>query len=81
MARAANLPERAARLIWEVEAAVETEKEKRGQKPRKPVKRVRLVEVASSVRIENEAQWDLVREKLDKKVRGELNAGNEVELE
>jgi hypothetical protein len=81
VARAANLPERAARLIWEMEAAIETEKEKRGQKPKKPVKRVRLVEVAASVRIENEAQWDLVREKLDKTVRGELIAGNEVELE
>jgi len=79
--RAANLPERAARLIWEMEAAIEAEKEKRGQKPKKPVKRVCLVEVAASLRIENEAQWGLVREKLDKTVRGELNAGNEVELE
>src|ERR1019366_2530210 len=30
VARAANLPERAARLIWEMEAAIEAEKEKRG---------------------------------------------------
>jgi hypothetical protein len=81
VARAANLPERAMRLLWETEEEIETEKEKRGQKAKKPVKRVRIAQVAASVRIENEAQWNLVRDRLDKTVRDELNAGNEVELE
>ena len=81
VARAANLPERAARLTWEIETEIEAEKAKRGKKAKKPVKRVNIAQVATSVRIENEAQWNLVRDNLDKTVRAELNAGNEVELE
>ena len=80
VARAANLPERAARLLWEMEGEIEAEKSKRGQKPKKPVKRVRIAEVAASVRIESEGQWNLVRDKLDQTVRRELDEGNDVEL-
>jgi len=39
-----------------------------------------VADVASTVRIENEAQWNLVRDKLDQTVRKELAAGNDVEL-
>lgn len=86
VARVASLPERAAQLIGLLTAAIQTEKAKRapkpneGQKPRKPVKQIRVVDVASSVRIENEMQWTLVRDKLDQTVRKELAAGNDVEL-
>jgi hypothetical protein len=86
VARVASLPERAARLVNEVAYAIKAEWEKRqtetpgGEKPIKPLKRVRMAEIASSVRIENEAQWNLVRDKLDQTVRKELAAGNDVEL-
>lgn len=86
VARVASLPERAARLVSELAAAIRAEQDQRapqpgeGQKPRKPLKRVRVVDVASTVRIENEAQWTLVRDKLDQTVRKELAAGNDVEL-
>jgi len=65
VARVASLPERATRLVSEL---------------KKPVKRVRVAELASTVRIENETQWNLVRDKLDQTVRKELAAGNDVEL-
>jgi hypothetical protein len=86
VARVAALPERAARLVRELACAIEAEREKRqpkapeGEKARKPVKRVRVAEVASTVRIETEAQWNLVRDRLDETVRKELAAGNDVEL-
>jgi hypothetical protein len=84
--RVASLPERAARLVGELATAIRAEKDKRaskpgeGQKSKKPVKQVRVADVANSVRIENEAQWNLVRDKLDQTVRKELAAGNDVEL-
>jgi hypothetical protein len=37
--------------------------------------------LAASVRIENEAQWNLVGDKLDQTVRKELAEGNEAESE
>jgi hypothetical protein len=86
VARVASLPERAARLVNELACVIEAEKDKRqpkppeGEKPKKPLKRVRVADVASTVRIENEAQWNLVRDKLDQTVRRELAAGNDVEL-
>ncbi len=86
VARVANLPERADRLVQETINAIEAERDKRaastqgGGKARKPVKRVRVAEVAQAVRIENEAQWELVRDKLDETVRRELADGNDVEL-
>lgn len=85
-ARVASLPERATRLVAELAAAIRHEQDKRSPEPegdpqpKKPVKRVRVVEVASVVRIESEAQWLLVRDKLDQTVRNELSAGNDVEL-
>ena len=86
VARVANYPERAAWLVREVETVIEKEIEKRGEKtakgekPKKPVKRIRIVEVAATVRIENETQWELVRDRLDQTVRKELADGNDVEL-
>jgi hypothetical protein len=83
VARVASLPERASRFVNEVAYRIKAESEKRQGKPQggeKPLKRVRLAEIASTVRIENEAQWNLVRDKLDKTVRKELAAGNDVEL-
>jgi len=86
VARVASLPERAARLVNELACVIEAEKDKRqpeppgGQKQKKPLKRIRVADVASTVRIENEAQWNLVRVKLDQTVRKELAAGNDVEL-
>lgn len=86
VARVASLPERAERLVSELAAFIRVEQERRapkpdgGQKPKKPVKQVRLTDVARAVRIENEAQWALVRDRLDKTVRDELAAGNDVEL-
>jgi len=83
--RVASLPERAARLAKELLAAVQAERQRRTPKPKpgepkKPVKQVSVATIASSVRIENEVQWNLVRDKLDAAVKQELQNGNEVEL-
>lgn len=86
VARVASLPERAARLVSELTMAIMVEEGKRApqpgerQIPKKPVKQVRVAELVKTVRIENEAQWNLVRDRLDQSVRKELAAGNEVEL-
>ena len=83
--RVASLPERGARLAKELLAAVQAEKQRRAPKPKpgepkKPVKQINIATIASSVRIENEAQWNLVRDKLDATVKQELQNGNDVEL-
>jgi hypothetical protein len=44
------------------------------------LKRIRIVDVASSVRIRDEAQWHQVRARLDEAITRELAAGNEVEI-
>ena len=86
VARVASLPDRGTRLVGELAAAIRAEIANRlpktagVDKPNKPVKHVRLADVASTVRIENEAQWNLVRDKLDQSVRKELAAGNDVEI-
>ena len=86
VARVASLPDRGTRLVGELAAAIRAEIARRlpetagGEKPKKPVKHVRVADVASTVRIENEAQWNLVRDKLDQSVRKELAAGNDVEI-
>jgi hypothetical protein len=86
VARVASLPERAGRLVSELGTAILAEeaklapKSKDDDKPKRPVKKLRVAELASTVRIENEAQWNLVRDKLDQTVRKELAAGNDVEL-
>lgn len=85
-ARVAGLPERAARLVTELASAIQAEKNKRepepapGKPPKRPVKRVRVVEIANALRIENEAQWTLVRERLDQVVREGLATGHDIEL-
>ena len=50
------------------------------QPPPKPVKRIRVAEVVKTVRIENEGQWNGIRDRLDQTVRRELSSGNSVEL-
>jgi hypothetical protein len=89
-ARVAALPDRANRLIDELDAAIFHEVEKRSPKPQppepgepkpaKPVKRVRVVDVVKSVRIHDEAQWNVIRDRLDTTVKKELQQGNEVDL-
>ena len=89
-ARTAALPERATKLVNELDAAITGEVSRRAPKPLpqesgertqvKPVKRVRVVDVVKSVRIESEVQWTSVLGKLDQTVRKELSAGNDVEL-
>jgi hypothetical protein len=44
------------------------------------VKRVRVVDVVKSVRIHDEAQWNVMRDRLDTTVKKELQQGNEVDL-
>ena len=91
-ARVAALPDRAHRLIDELDAAISHEVQKRAPepappspndpepKPAKPVKRVRVVDVVKSVRIHDEAQWNVMRDRLDTTVKKELQQGNEVDL-
>ena len=49
-------------------------------KPAKPVKRVRVAEVVKTVRIETEEQRDLIRDRLDRTVKQELQRANDVVL-
>lgn len=91
-ARVAALPDRATRLVNELEAAIAREVTQRAPKPHppepgdpepkpaKPVKRVRVVDVVKSVRIHDEAQWNVIRDRLDTTVKQELEKGNEVDL-
>ena len=86
--RVAALPERASRLVRELADAIRAEVERRAKKdggdkdkpPPKRVTRIRVADVATSVRIQNEAQWNLVRDRLDQTVKRELAGGNEVEI-
>ena len=94
LARIAALPDRAARLINELVAAIELEAKRRAPSPdpakpaqpgitptkTKPIKRVRVADVVKAVLIEDKEQWDLVRDRLDETVRKELSSGNSVEL-
>jgi len=58
----------------------EIHKRKDEPSPVRPLKRIRLAEVAATVRIESEAQWNLIRNRLDENVKRELDAGNDVEI-
>jgi hypothetical protein len=89
--RIAVLPDRATRLVSELAAAIAREVAARtpnpeppkpgtDPKPEKPVKRVRVAEVVKAVRIENEDQWNAIRDRLDQTIRRELSSGNSVEL-
>jgi len=89
--RISVLPERATRLVSELATAIEREVATRAPKsappkpgtepnPDKPLKRIRVSEVVKAVRIENMEQWDLIRDRLDKTVKHELESGNEVDL-
>ena len=49
-------------------------------KPVKLLKRVRVADVVKAVRIQDEAQWNLIRDRLDTTVRQELQKGDEVVL-
>ncbi|MGE0683039.1 MAG: BREX system P-loop protein BrxC [Candidatus Binatia bacterium] len=90
-ARVAALPERASRLVHELGEKIVREQQKRattqvadgGEHPAphpRPLKRIRIVDVTSSVRIRDEAQWHQVRDRLDEAITRELAAGNEVEI-
>jgi hypothetical protein len=91
-ARVAALPDRAARLVNELEAAIAREVTRRTPQPRppepggpepkpaKPVKRVRVADVVKAVRIQDEGQWNAIRDRLDATVKEELNKGNDVDL-
>jgi hypothetical protein len=91
-ARVAALPDRAARLINELQAAIAREIARRTpqplppepggpeSKPAKPVKRVRVADVVKAVRIQDEGQWNAIRDRLDATVKEELNKGNDVDL-
>lgn len=86
VARVAALPERAGQLILELNNAIRRELEKRMKKdvitgvPPKPLKRVNLADIATSARIQNEVQWNMIRDRLDEKVKKALKDGNEVEI-
>jgi hypothetical protein len=79
-------------LVNELEAAIAREAARRAPKPplpepggpepkpTKPVKRVRVADVVKAVRIQDEAQWNIIRERLDEPVKQELEKGNEVDL-
>ena len=51
-----------------------------GRPEPKPVKRVCVPDVVKSVRIQDEAQWNVIRDRLDTTVKQELQKGNEVDL-
>ncbi len=82
----AALPERARRLVRQLGETIEAEYLKLVQKPApggakpKPVRRIRIAEVAATSRIQNEAQWNLLRDRLDETVKAALADGNEVEI-
>lgn len=95
IARVAALTERAARLARELGDAIHREREKvvppteTSGDPQpdtppvqssKPVKQIRVAEVASFMRIRNEDQWNLIRNRLDETVKRELTNGNEIEI-
>lgn len=85
---AAALPERARQLIRQMGEAIQAERQKREERPPpdgevqvpKPVRRIRMADVATTARIQNEAQWNLLRDRLDETVKTALADGNEVEI-
>jgi hypothetical protein len=80
--RVSQLPGRAKQIVRLVEDLVRKEQDKRRPKePRKPVARIEVSKIVTTVRIENEEQWNLVRDHLDSAVKEELKKGNEVELQ
>ncbi len=94
IAKVVALPDRAGRLARELDNAIHREREKLVRpdgaggsqphvppvRPSKPVKQIRVAEIASFMRIRNEHQWNLIRDRLDETVKRELNDGNEVEI-
>jgi hypothetical protein len=92
IARVAALPDRAGRLVRELGIAIQSERDKLvpppdntqphdpPTQPAKPVKQIRVAEVASFMRIRSEDQWNQIRDRLDETVKRELTNGNEVEI-
>jgi len=84
VAHMASFPERANKLIDELAEAMQLERDKLESKTKpkaaKPLRQVRLADVTTSNRIQNEAQWDLIRDRLDEAVKRELAEGDEVEI-
>ncbi|MBE0448223.1 MAG: BREX system P-loop protein BrxC [Actinobacteria bacterium] len=83
--RVSMLPDRAEELVKSLGMAIQAEREKRKPKPEierppKPVKRIRMADVTTMIRIQDEGQWDQVRDRLDEAVRNALASGNDVEL-
>ncbi len=74
--RLSRLLEQGQCIVQQVERSVQ-EKDK---VPGKSVRKIKLGEVFSSKRIQTEAQWDQIRDRLDEEVRRELAEGNEVEF-
>lgn len=59
---------------------VERGEQEKDKIPGKSVKKIKLGEVFTSKRIQTEAQWNQIRDKLDEEVMRELAEGNEVEF-
>lgn len=88
VAGVAALPDRARHLIAELRTAFQAEQRKHSVISSsdtsgismKPVTHVRIVDVATTTRIQTEAQWETIRDRLDEAVRKELANGNDVDL-
>lgn len=59
---------------------VEKGEQNKDKIPGKSIKKIKLGEVFTSKRIQTEAQWNQIRDRLDEEVRHELAEGNEVEF-
>ncbi|NPV28413.1 MAG: BREX system P-loop protein BrxC [Firmicutes bacterium] len=82
--RVAALPERARQLIAEAGRRLDQEAGKRatalGGTPQKPVRKVRVAEVAGISRVRTAAEWAAALKRLDDHVRKLLDEGSEVEF-
>ena len=88
----AALPDRAAqavrqlgqRLAAEVRKKAEAEAKKSGKdvepKPARQIRPVRISDVVTVTRVSTEAEWDILRDKLDKRVRQLLKEGYDVDV-
>ncbi len=86
--RVAALPDRAGQLIRQVGVRIAEEVRKKEQKdepkkdppPKRQVRRIRLNDVATVTRVSNATEWEMLRDKLDGRVRRLLEEGFDVEL-
>lgn len=84
-ARVAALPDRAGTLVTGLGQAIRDEVARRQTREEpppvpRPVRRVRLADVALTGRVRTESEWSEIRDRLDAHVRKLLAEGNEVEL-